>query len=120
MNAWTGTRFRDGLRNAFDPGSTKSRSVGGSGLRYRCNCYLVEGATSNPCYSEQAKPAKEARAYDKYTYKERHLIECFFNKMKNYGRLATRYDKIASMFKAIFGVDFDEVMGEISLRTGPR
>ncbi|WP_353049571.1 transposase, partial [Paenibacillus sp. ISL-20] len=32
--------------------------------------------------------------------KERHLIECFFNKVKHYRRLATRFDKLASSFKA--------------------
>ncbi|MGE7828305.1 transposase [Paenibacillus sp. NPDC093718] len=41
---------------------------------------------------------------DKDTNKERHLIECFFNKMKNYRRLATRYDKTASMFKAFLAL----------------
>nr|WP_238543349.1 transposase [Brevibacillus sp. BC25] len=53
-------------------------------------------------------PSKRNRrkklAYDKDTYKERHLIECFFNKMKNYRRLATRYDKTASMFKAFLAL----------------
>ncbi|SEP23118.1 Transposase DDE domain-containing protein [Paenibacillus sp. OK076] len=43
---------------------------------------------------------RKKRAYDKNTYKERHLIECFFNRVKKYRRLATRYDKTASMFKA--------------------
>ncbi|MFP4978105.1 hypothetical protein ACE6ED_22055 [Paenibacillus sp. CN-4] len=47
------------------------------------------------------KRNRRKRAYDKDTYTERHLIECFFNKMKNY-RLPTRYDKTASMFKAFF------------------
>ena len=32
---------------------------------------------------------------DYYTYKERHLVECFFNKMKAFRRVATRYDKLA-------------------------
>lgn len=38
--------------------------------------------------------------YDRDIYKERHLVECFFNKVKNYRRLATRYDKLACTFKA--------------------
>ncbi|AJE53775.1 hypothetical protein RE92_23275 [Paenibacillus polymyxa] len=40
------------------------------------------------------------RPLDSETYKERHLIECFFNKVKNYRRLATRYEKTANMFMA--------------------
>ncbi|MBT2289118.1 hypothetical protein J7E73_08225 [Paenibacillus albidus] len=27
-------------------------------------------------------------------------MECFFNKVKNYRQLATRFDKLASTFKA--------------------
>lgn len=34
------------------------------------------------------------------TYKERHVVECFFNKMKSFRRVATRYDKLASSFFA--------------------
>lgn len=37
---------------------------------------------------------------DRDIYRERHLVECFFNKVKNYRRLATRYDKLACTFKA--------------------
>ena len=37
---------------------------------------------------------------DFYTYKERHLIECFFNKLKVFRRVATRYDKLAVSFLA--------------------
>ena len=35
---------------------------------------------------------------DWWQYKERHLVECFFNKLKNFRRVATRYDKLASRF----------------------
>lgn len=31
---------------------------------------------------------------DFHTYKERHLIECFFNKLKVFRRVATRYDML--------------------------
>jgi transposase len=37
---------------------------------------------------------------DFYHYKERHLVECFFNKLKHFRRVATRYDKLLSMFQA--------------------
>lgn len=40
------------------------------------------------------------RDCDQWLYKERHLVECFFNKIKNYRRLATRYDKLSSSFLA--------------------
>lgn len=44
--------------------------------------------------------AKNKWACDYHTYCERHLIENFFNQLKNYRRIATRYDKIAHVFLA--------------------
>jgi len=40
------------------------------------------------------------RSYDRHVYKERHLVENFFNKIKEYRRIATRYDKLATTFLA--------------------
>lgn len=37
--------------------------------------------------------------YDKNLYKERHVIECFFQKIKESRRVATRYDKLQIMYK---------------------
>lgn len=37
---------------------------------------------------------------DFYSYKERHLVECFFNKIKFFRRVAIRYDKLAVSFLA--------------------
>lgn len=36
--------------------------------------------------------------YDKYIYKERNLVERFFNRIKHFRRIATRYDKTQAMF----------------------
>lgn len=44
--------------------------------------------------------AKEQWEYDKRLYIERHLIERFFNKIKHFRKLATRYDKLATSFLA--------------------
>jgi transposase len=41
---------------------------------------------------------KEPRDYDEHTYKERHLIECFFSKIKYFRRVFSRFDKKASSF----------------------
>ena len=40
------------------------------------------------------KNRKEPREYDSHLYKERHLIECFFNKIKHYRRLFSRFEKL--------------------------
>lgn len=37
---------------------------------------------------------------DFWLYKERHLVECIFNKIKAFRRVATHYDKLASPFLA--------------------
>ena len=47
---------------------------------------------------------KVQRSYDWWLYKERHLVECFFNKLKHYRRLATRYDKLAASFSAFLAL----------------
>ncbi len=39
-----------------------------------------------------------ARTYDRALYKERHLIENFFAKIKQFRAIATRYDKTARNF----------------------
>ncbi len=36
--------------------------------------------------------------YDRHLYKERHVVECYFGKLKRYRRVATRYDKKAQNF----------------------
>jgi transposase len=36
---------------------------------------------------------KEAIQCDYWLYKERHLVECMFGKLKHYRRIATRYEK---------------------------
>lgn len=37
----------------------------------------------------------QAREHDEFHYKERHLIECFFNKIKHYRRIFSRFEKLA-------------------------
>ena len=41
---------------------------------------------------------KEPWEVDYYLYKERHLVECFFQKMKWFRRVAIRYDKLDKSF----------------------
>ena len=44
------------------------------------------------------------RQNDWWLYKERHKVECFFQKLKNYRRIATRYDKHAFTFAGFIGI----------------
>jgi transposase len=40
-------------------------------------------------------------AFDKALYRERHLVECCFSRLKQFRRGATRYEKTARNYRAI-------------------
>ena len=42
--------------------------------------------------------AKEQRKYDKWCYRERHLVECFINKIKHFRRVFSRYEKLDTSY----------------------
>ena len=44
---------------------------------------------------------KDPVNFSPYLYKHRNLIERFFNKLKHFRRIATRYDKLAANFLAM-------------------
>jgi transposase len=41
---------------------------------------------------------KEKREYDLHRYKERHLVECFINKIKHFRRIFSRFEKLAKRY----------------------
>jgi transposase len=47
---------------------------------------------------------KEVRSYDTHVYKSRNLIERFFARIKQFRRIATRYDKLAVRFEAFISI----------------
>ena len=47
---------------------------------------------------------KTPRDYDKHIYKERHLIECFFGKIKHFRRIFSRFDKTAGVFMSFLNL----------------
>jgi transposase len=42
--------------------------------------------------------------HDSHVYKDRNLVERFFNKIKHFRRIATRYDKTAASFAAMLSL----------------
>jgi putative transposase len=50
-----------------------------------------------PCIPPR-RNRKEPLAYDKTLYRQRHKIECMFGKLKDWRRIATRYDRCAHTF----------------------
>jgi transposase len=41
---------------------------------------------------------RQPRDYDEHIYKERHLAECFMNKIKHFRRVFSRFDKLDTRF----------------------
>ena len=44
------------------------------------------------------KNRTEEREYDRHIYKERHLVECFINKIKHFRRIFSRFEKLARRY----------------------
>lgn len=47
---------------------------------------------------------REQRAYDRHVYKDRNLVERFFNRLKQFRRIATRYEKLALSFISLLNL----------------
>lgn len=54
---------------------------------------------------------------DCYLYKERHLVECFFNKLKENQQIATRFDKRALV---VYGFCLHDYADVLNLETHSR
>ncbi len=71
-----------------------------------CGCVVADKAYDSNAFraliadmgSKTCIPPRASRiepiAYSKHTYKKRHRVENFFQKIKRYRRVATRYDKL--------------------------
>ena len=46
----------------------------------------------------------EQRPYDRHLYKDRNLVERFFNRLKQFRRIATRYEKLARNFTSMLNL----------------
>jgi transposase len=46
---------------------------------------------------------KQPRDYDRYRYRERHVIECFINKIKHFRRIFSRFDKLDRSYLGFLG-----------------
>jgi transposase len=70
---------------------------------YDCDAFVQQIIRQNaipviPPRSNRTNP----RIIDKHIYKERHLVECFFNKVKNYRRIFSRFDKTSLSYESFF------------------
>ena len=58
---------------------------------------LIESLGALPVIPAR-KNRTQPRYFDAHLYKERHLVECFINKIKWYRRIFSRFDKLAKHF----------------------
>ena len=70
------------------------------GDRFRARLAATDILAVIPSHPRRSIP----HPIDKALYKERHLVECFFNKVKHFKRLATRYEKTATAYLSIFAI----------------
>jgi transposase len=63
---------------------------------------LVELLENNHCTVVIPSKADRAgqREIDKHLYKERHLVECFFQRIKRFRRISMRFEKLDRNFLA--------------------
>jgi transposase len=48
---------------------------------------------------------KQPREYDQHRYRERHLVECFINKIKHFRRIFSRFEKLDRSYLGFLGFD---------------
>ena len=63
-------------------------------------CGNISQRTGASCVIPPQSNVSDPRPVDWHLYKERHLVECFFQKIKWFRRIATRYDKSDASFLA--------------------
>lgn len=66
---------------------------------FDCNVFLDQILSQNctPVIPPRSN-RKVQRDVDYHLYKERHLIECFFSKIKHFRRIFSRFDKLAEAY----------------------
>jgi transposase len=82
----------DGLKPARD-------LVADRGYDARAILELVE-SRGGRAHIPTCRDRKVQRSVDRDLYRQRNLVERFFNKLKHFRRIATRYDKTARNFLA--------------------
>ena len=90
ISAWQDSSER------HDPDAARPRVV----LRHNLDIEWVVEREMEPVIPphQRAKGDKAQRPYDKWWYRERHLVECFINKIKHFRRVFSRFDKLAGRY----------------------
>ncbi len=63
----------------------------------------IHGAGAVPVIPPESN-RKEQRNYDAHWYKDRNLVKRFFNRIKQFRRIATRYEKLDRNYEAMLQI----------------
>ena len=55
----------------------------------------------NPVIPRKSNSKKNNLSYDKFLYKQRHLVENLFARLKHFRSIATRFEKLARNYRAV-------------------
>ena len=72
-------------------------AIGDKGFDSKKLIAYIEGRGAEAVIPPRSN-VKDQRAFDRHLYKERNLVERFINRIKQYRRVATRYEKTARNF----------------------
>ena len=62
---------------------------------------------------------KEPAGYDRHLYRERHLVECFINKIKHYRRIFSRFEKLDDTWAFCISPPLSSGYAEMSTQPNP-
>ena len=94
----TGSQASDSPRLPGLIAGVQTRAVlADKGYDSDANRAAIRSAGADPCIPPRENRA-ESIAYDRFLYKERNVVERYFAGVKQYRRVATRYDKKALNF----------------------
>jgi transposase len=85
--------------NLLLEGITGAYVIGDKGYDSKALREAIKQQGSEPVIPSKSN-ALEPYEYDKDIYKERHVVECYFSKMKNYRHVFSRFDKSARNFSS--------------------
>lgn len=94
----TGSQASDSPRLPGLIAGVEARAVlADKGYDSDANRAAIRAAGADPCIPPR-KNRTQPIEYDRFLYKERNVVERYFARVKQYRRVATRYDKKAANF----------------------
>ena len=79
-------------------GQSSEYVIGDKGYASAAVLEFIERQGAIPVIPPHPRSLSSHYWFDRHLYKERHAVECFFNKLKHYRRIFSRFDKLAARF----------------------